>query len=194
VTLAFVNLPQYFVDGGLVLGLVVLSGAALLAAAMFFKDQAKRFFDSHRWLHKLSIVVEDLNIIGHSRYLYFSAFASLPYLLMQVIPIFALIKAYNQFDLSLMQAAAIMVILRMGSVVPQAPGNLGAFQALTIVGLQLFGVELGLAKRFSIVMWSVITLPLLIAGFVALAITGMRMGEIRRHAQASMEPAPDKIV
>jgi hypothetical protein len=31
------------------------------------------------------------------------------------------------------------------------------------------------AKRFSLVMWSVITLPLLIAGFIALAVTGMRM-------------------
>ena len=32
-------------------------------------------------------------------------------------------------------------------------------------------------------MWAVITLPLLITGFVALAVTGIRLSEIRREAE-----------
>jgi hypothetical protein len=126
-------------------------------------------------LCKLNVVIEDLHIIGHSKYLYFSVLTSLPYLLMQMVPIYALARGYPGFDLTIGQAATLMVILRLGSVVPQAPGNVGTFQALTVVGLALFGVTGGVAKRFSLVMWSVITLPLLIAGFIALAVTGMRM-------------------
>jgi uncharacterized protein (TIRG00374 family) len=185
ITIQLVPLPQYLIDGGTIIGLIVLIGGLLLAAALFFKDQARAFFAQHRLLSKLSIVIEDLNIIGHSKYVYLSAMASLPYLLLQILPIYALSRGYG-IDITLGQAAALMVILRLGSVPPQAPGNVGTFQALAVVGLQLFGVEQALAKRFSVVMWSVITLPLLTAGFVALAITGARLGELRKQAESSV--------
>ena len=87
-----------------------------------------------------------------------------------------------------------MVILRLVAVVPQAPGNLGTFQAAAVFGLVLFGVDSSLAKRFSFVMWAVITLPLLIVGFVALAITELSLGEIRQQAQSAAAPHQPKQV
>jgi uncharacterized membrane protein YbhN (UPF0104 family) len=114
--------------------------------------------------------------------LYISALASLPYLLLQVLPIYALARGYG-IPLTLGQGFALMVILRLISVVPQAPGNLGTFQAAAVFGLMLFGVDDSLARRFSFVMWAVITLPLLIVGFFALAITGLKLSELRREAQ-----------
>jgi uncharacterized protein (TIRG00374 family) len=184
VTVKFVPLPRYLVDGGTAIGILVLAIAVLLAAALFFKDGAKKLFARSRLLSKLNIVIDDLNIIGHSRYVYFSAFASLPYLLMQILPIYSLARGYG-LDLSIGQAAALMVILRLGSVPPQAPGNVGTFQALAVVGLGLFGFDTALAKRFSVVMWGVITLPLLITGFCALAITGLKLAHIREQAHSS---------
>jgi hypothetical protein len=41
-------------------------------------------------------------------------------------------------------------------------------------------------------MWAIITMPLLIAGFVALAITGLRLADIREEAQAAASPNPSK--
>jgi hypothetical protein len=105
---------------------------------------------------------------------------------MQIVPIYALARGYPGFDLTLPQAAALMVILRLGAVVPQAPGNIGMFQVLTVVGLTLFDVPDAVARRFSLAMWSVVTLPLLIAGFVALAVTGARMSTIREEAKQGM--------
>lgn len=186
----FVKVPGYLVDAAVFLGLLVLIGAALLAAAMYNKAYTKAAFASNKWLSKAVVLLEDLHIIGHSRFLYFSAFASIPYLLMQVLPIWAMAKAYPTLDISLGQATVIMLILRLGSVVPQAPGNVGMFQFLTAVGLQLFGVHEAVAKRFSFVMWAVVTLPLLLGGFVALAVTGLRMSHIRSEAATSM--AADK--
>ena len=183
------ELPGYLKDGGVVLAVFVMVCSALLGVAMFYKQQSMHVFSKNRILSKLNVLIEDLHIIGHSKYLYFSSATSLPYLLMQILPIYALAKGYPGFDLSLGQAATLMVILRLGSVIPQAPGNVGTFQALTVVGLDLFGVTGGVAKRFSLVMWSVITLPLLIAGFVALAVTGIKMAELRSHAHNSMKPA-----
>ena len=85
--------------------------------------------------------------------------------------------------LSLSDAFALMVILRMGSAVPQAPANLGLFQILTIESLvKIFNVLPVEAERFSLVLWGIVTLPLLIGGLVALSVTGARIGELRRAA------------
>jgi hypothetical protein len=76
-----------------------------------------------------------------------------------------------------------MVILRLGSVVPQAPGNIGLFQFLTKESLEkIFNVVPAEAARFSLVLWGVVTLPLLIAGLIALSITGAKIGELRSAA------------
>jgi uncharacterized protein (TIRG00374 family) len=179
-----VDIPRALVEGSMVLAGFVVLGAVLLGLAMFYPQHAAQAFSSNRWLRKLQIVVEDLHLIGHSRFLYFSAFASLPYLLLQVIPIYALMQAYG-FDVTMTPAFILMVMLRLSSVVPQAPGNLGAFHAVAKLGLTLFGVDSSTAANFSVVLWSVITLPLLIAGFFALAITGLKMGEIHREAHGA---------
>jgi glycosyltransferase 2 family protein len=189
VTMQFVNLPEIYTTIGQILGVTVLAAGALLAGAMFFKHQTRSALENHPWLAKLNVLLEDLYIIGHSPYLYLSAFASLPYLLLQVLPIYALSHAYG-ISLSIGQGFALMVILRLVTVVPQAPGNLGAFQAAASFGLMMFGVDESLAKRFSFVMWAVITLPLLIVGFIALALTGLKLTELRREAEATAEQVP----
>jgi uncharacterized protein (TIRG00374 family) len=186
ITIQFVHLPKPMVDGGVILAIVVFLCGALLAVAMFYKQQAKISFENHRILSKLNVLIEDLHLIGHSRYLYYSALASLPYLLLQIIPIWAISIAYPGFDLSIGQAAALMVMLRLGAVVPQAPGNLGLFQLIAVQGLMIFGVHSGMARRFSFILWAIVTLPLLLVGFVALAITGMRMGDIHHEAHTSV--------
>jgi glycosyltransferase 2 family protein len=184
VTTYFVELPELYLGLGRVLAAIVVLGGTLLAAAMFAKQSTHEALKHHKWLGKLTVLLDDLYIIGHSPYLYLSAAASLPYLLLQVLPMYALAQGYG-IDISLGQGFALMVILRLVSVVPQAPGNLGTFQAAAVFGLVLFGVDSSLAKRFSFVMWAVITLPLLIAGFIALAITGLRLRDIRKEAQSA---------
>jgi len=191
VTTQFVELPELYTTLGKILAAFVLLGGALLASAMFAKQQTRSAFQNNRWLSKLTILLEDLYIIGHSPYLYLSAAASLPYLLLQVVPIYALAQGYG-VDISIADGFALMVILRLVSVVPQAPGNLGTFQAAAVYGLVLFGIDSSLAKRFSFVMWAVITLPLLIVGFIALAITGLSLADIRQQAENAATPQPTR--
>jgi hypothetical protein len=81
-----------------------------------------------------------------------------------------------------------MVILRMGSAVPQAPGNLGLSQLLTRTSLvRMYHVVPVEAERFSLVLWGIVTLPLLIGGAIALSITGARIGELRRAARSERQ-------
>ena len=100
-----------------------------------------------------------------------------------MIPIYALIRGYD-LDLGLGPAMVVLVIWRLGTVLPQAPGNVGASQALMVLALGLFGIDKTTATGLAMVTWGVITLPLLVVGFIALTLTGARLGELREHAKA----------
>jgi uncharacterized protein (TIRG00374 family) len=190
VTVKIVLFPMHFrylVTSGYVLGIIVLAGAVLLAVAMSRRRHSGTELEKP-WQRHLRVLMDDLSLIGHSRYLYFAFFQSLPYLLLQVVPIYAAFRGYGFDDLSIGQAFALMVILRLGSVVPQAPGNLGLFQFLTKEVLEkMFNVVPAEAARFSLVLWGVVTLPLLIGGLIALSITGSKIGELRRAAHVERE-------
>jgi glycosyltransferase 2 family protein len=173
-------------DGSIFLTVLIVLCGALLAIAMFWRQQALELLlnaPMFSWVH---VMIEDLHLIGHSRYLYFSALVSVPYLLMQVVPIYALMQAYELDEASWARAGALMVLLRLGSVAPQAPGNVGLFQVISTLGLTLFGVQQAEARRFTLLLWGVITLPLLFAGFVAVVMTGAKIGDIHREARAEM--------
>ena len=58
------------------------------------------------WQRHLRVLVDDLSLIGHSRFCISRFLQSLPYLLLQVIPIYASFKGYGFVDLSLGAAFA----------------------------------------------------------------------------------------
>jgi len=186
-SLKYVELPKqvgYLNDG---LGLFVLGGTVLLGLALFRPRPPRSALRRPGWRHHLAVLMDDLALIGHSRYLYFALLQSVPYLLLQVLPIWAAFRAYG-FDLGLGAAFALMLILRLSSVIPQAPVNLGFFQILTKEFLErAYDVDKSEAARFSLVLWVVIKLMPLVAGFIALAITGAKIGELRKGAEASSQ-------
>jgi uncharacterized protein (TIRG00374 family) len=188
VTLRIVRQPGHMrplVISESVLTIAVLFGVGLLAVAMFRRHHAQALLEGGSWRRHLRVLIDDLSLIGHSKYLYLAFLQSLPYLLLQVIPIYASFRGYGFEDLTLSDAFALMVILRLGSVVPQAPGNLGVFQFLAAESLiKIFNVVPDQAHRFAHVLWGIVTLPLLIGGVVALSVTGARIGELRRAAHA----------
>ena len=180
-------------DGGIFLGVLILVCGAVLAVAMYWREQALEVILDSRMFSWAHVFIEDLHRIGHSRYLYLSALVSVPHLLMQAVPIYAVMQAYGLDEASWKGAAALMVLLRLGSVAPQAPGNVGLFQVLSTLGLTLFGVQQAMARRFTLILWGMITLPLLIIGFVALVATGANFGDIHREARAEMKARQDEL-
>ena len=183
-TLHVIPMPQrmhWVADGGYVLGAVVLTAAVLLGLAMFHRHRARALLVGNSWKRHLRVLVDDLSLIGHSRYLYFALLLSLPYLLMQTVPIWATFRGYGFDTLYLRDAFALMVILRMAMAVPQAPGNIG-FLLLTKESLTaVFNVVPRDAENFSVVVWGIVTLRLVL-GAIALATTGAKFGELHRAA------------
>ena len=176
---------RYVVDGAYALFILVFAGALALTVAMFQKRRFAVMENEPRWRRTLRVLMDDLSLIGHSRYLYFAAAVSLPFLMIQVLPIYFAMRGYG-FELSVWNAVVLMIILRLGSVPPQAPGNIGIFQLLTRLTLEkIFLVVPGDAARFSLVLWAIVTLPLLLGGFIAMLVTGSRLDQIRAGASSA---------
>ncbi len=175
---------RFLIGSEYVLVAIVLGGAALLAAAMFYPHRARNMLGGSSWKRHLRVLIDDLSLIGHSRYLYYSFFQSIGYLVLQTVPIYASFKGYGFDGLGLTDAFAAAVILRMGSAVPQAPGNIGIYLAMRIVMVRIFNVIPRDADNFSLVFWGIVTLRLIIGGVIALFVTGARFGELRRAANA----------
>ena len=174
---------RFLIGSEYVLATVVLLGAALLAVAMFYRHHARAMLAGDSWKRHLRVLIDDLSLIGHSRYLYFAFLQSLACLLLQTIPIYASFKGYGFEDLGLRYAFATAVIIRMISAVPQAPGNIGIYLVTKEILVRIFNVVPRDAENFAVVFWGIVTLRLLIGGIVALFLTGSKIGELRRAAR-----------
>lgn len=189
-TTSALDLPRYLVDGARVLGGVVLVLSVLLIFIAVHKRHAHTVFARSRWTaslqHVIEHVIEGLHAMGNWRTLVPASGASLFYLVLQIVPVWALMKAYG-LELSVWAASAVLLIIRLGTVVPNAPGNAGVYQVLCVVSLGLFGIDKTTAVGFSWTMFGVLTFPLLIGGFVAVLLTGVNLKEIRHRARTSMQ-------
>jgi uncharacterized protein (TIRG00374 family) len=188
-TSAGAAMPHKMVDLAKALGVVVVACTGALALVMFWKQRAHAALPKTRWGAKLRVLIDDLHIMGRSRSFYYAALASLPYLLVQVIPVYALIQAYD-LDLGLIPALVVLVIWRLATVIPQAPGNIGPSQAALVLALKLFGVSKTTSTGLSLVTWGVVTLPLLFVGFIALTLTDAKLGDLRDRAKEHAKAPP----
>jgi len=184
----FVNLDSNLKYGASILATLVMALGVLLAYAVHRRDEAQDVLANNRWLSVLRHLVEGLHAMGRSSSFWMASLASLLYLALQVVPIYAMIRGYG-LDLSFGHAAAVLVVLRLGTVIPGPPGNIGLFNAFAVAGLTMLGVDRQTATGLSGVMFFIITVPLLLAGCVALFVTGARLREIQMKAQSHLQRA-----
>lgn len=159
-------------------------GALLLSFAVFHRERATNALSGEGWRKHLRVLIHDLHLIGHSRYLYYAAALTIPYLALQVVPIYATMRAYGFADASWADAAVLTICLRLSAVIPQAPGNVGTFNYITtqvLVRVSRYGSDV--AGRFSILLWLVITLPLVVVGLIALMFTGTHIRDLHLEAK-----------
>ena len=185
-TLRMAELPHIFERGGYILGIIIVVAALVIGFGMYAKQQSIDKFFGFSFPSWFDTLVADLHLIGHSQFLYYSFVISGAFLLVQIFPIYAVIRGYGlHASLPWTTSFAMMVLLRLSSVVPQAPGNLGLFQGIAFRTLVLFGVSAAIAKRFSFVLWGVATIPLIVVGFLILILSGIKMSHLHREAMSA---------
>jgi hypothetical protein len=189
ITAGFVRIiPKDLIILVQVLGaLVVLSIGGLFWIA-FRRRPAHAVTSESRWSSTLRHVAEGLQLMGNVRTLTMTSLISLLYLFLQILTVYALMKSYL-LDLSFWVAAGVLAIIRVATVVPNAPGNVGLLNAACVLALRLFDVETNDAKTFSFILLGAQAFPLLLGGAIATALTGLNIGEIHAHAKRGVRAA-----
>lgn len=178
----FISMPGYLVDLVQVMAALLVAAALLLTHVIVHKQRIRSIARESRWASTLRHLLEGLHAMGNLHTFGRTALVSLLYLVVQILSVWCLMRAYG-LDLSVFAAAGVMTVLRFGTVIPSAPGNLGLFQASVKLALTLFEVEPGDATTFSFIMFVVLTLPLLLGGAAAVALTGLNLKELHHRAR-----------
>jgi hypothetical protein len=167
------------------LGALLALGAIALVWLKLHKQHLHAAAGEGRWAETFRHIVEGLHLMGNPRTIGLTSLLSLLYLALQVLSVYALMKAYG-LDLSFWVAGGVLVLVRFATVVPNAPGNMGLLQVACVLALGLFDVEKNDAKTFSFIMFVAWTLPLLVGGAIALALAGVNLGDLRDRARNSL--------
>ena len=132
--------------------------------------------------------------MGNARTLQFTGLISGLYFALQVVTMWALMKAYS-LDYSIWVAGGVLTLYRLGTVVPNGPGNFGLGNVACVMALRHFELGDSDARTFSILYMTAQTLPLLVGGAIATALTGLNLGELHDRARQgslrSAKPATD---
>jgi uncharacterized protein (TIRG00374 family) len=183
-TAAFAKgMPGEIEFAGEAMGVGLLVAVVLFGWVLRYHHHAHAVFKESRWAAVARHIVEGLQLMGNRRTLVLTSLISLLYFALQVVTMWALMKAYA-LDYSIWVAGGVLAIVRLGTLVPNAPGNVGLVNASVMVALKLFESSENDAKGFSLVYLVAQTLPLLIGGAIATALTGLNIGELRDHARA----------
>lgn len=182
-----IPLPKSLLEAGDALGgFVLVSVAFFLWIVMRKEKQLERGEEERtprtRVLTRVSAAMKSLagglRDIGISRNLYLAALISVAMLACQALAVWFMMLAYGM-TLPVAVGAVVLLIVRLGTTIPNAPANIGSFQFFTVVALGMFGVEKTVAAGFSIVDFVVLTVPLWMLGLMALTKSGLTVTSLR---------------
>jgi uncharacterized protein (TIRG00374 family) len=186
---ALVPLPKEFIAAGYALGCIVLLAAALFLWLVFRGAKGSQR-DAHSSPSRLvrsvsrfaSEFASGLRAIGKPQRIALAALLSAGMLTCQVLALWFILLGCR-IHLSLAAGAIILLIVRLGTAIPNAPANIGSMQFFTVLALELFGAEKTIAAGFSITYFLVLTIPLWVIGLFAISNAGINIAAIRSKAR-----------
>jgi glycosyltransferase 2 family protein len=192
-TAMLVPLPRDLLRAADVLGLVILLATALFMYVVLGRSSGQPMnvqvdqIAGHRrrpamiaWLNELR---DGARKIGHRRETYVAFGLSLTLLAGQILAFWLVTRAYK-LEVGLWVAAATLIVVHLGTAIPNAPANVGTYQFFCVVGLMLFGIDKTVASGFSVVVFVVLTVPLWLLGSMALVRTGVSLNVLRKEHSA----------
>jgi uncharacterized protein (TIRG00374 family) len=183
VAAAVVPLPRDLLRAGDVLGILIVLATGLFLYVVLRTPARPRYSPDgkeakaegtksapivRRWLMELHTGCQQIGL-GRGTYIAFAL--SFALLICQMMSFWLAMVAYR-LDLAFWMGAIVLVIVRLGTAVPNAPANVGTYQFFCVVGLTLFGIDKTQATGFSVVVFLLLTAPLWLLGAIALTRTG----------------------
>lgn len=183
----FVSLPDGIEVTSLIIAMVALF-TLVAVGALALKDRSvviqSGAVDGWRrmatgTLEFVSRVFDGIRIVWTSKYLPPAVGLTVLYLSVQVLSFWMVMAGYG-LHLSPWAPVVVLIFVRLGTAVPNAPANIGPYQFFCVVGLTLFGVDKTSAAGFAVVMWAAFGIPIWIIGFLAFAKSGLSLASVRR--------------
>jgi len=164
-----------------IFGGAVVVLATLLLWVLFRRQHAHAFVNNRGWAARFIHLLERIHNLGHWDELGRAMALSVPYWVLQVGALWAIARA-DAFDFQFSSMSFLVVVKSIGTMMPSAPANMGAFQATVEYGLKRLFTEPSDAKILAEIMFMLQTLPLALGGAIAIASAGFNFKELRRHA------------
>jgi hypothetical protein len=186
-TAIFVPLPKDLLEASDILGIIVLLATGLFVYIIFRKEKTyaeETTQEPSGWkplrmaTSFIGRLASGIRNIGLSPAFYLALSLSLVFLVFQALAFWLIMWGYG-LKLSFWVGFVVLLVVHLGTAIPNAPANVGTYQFFTVMGLTLFGVDKTLATGFSVVVFVLLTVPLWVIGFLALSHSGMTLAEIR---------------
>jgi hypothetical protein len=159
----------------------------LVLYVLFRRQHAHRFVRTTSWAARFVHLLDEIHRLGHWPELRNAMAISALYWLIQVLAIWALTRA-DRFDLGIGAAAFLLVVKAVFTVLPNAPANMGTFQAAVVYAFGFLFVERGNAQAFAEIMFGFLTLPAAFGGAIAVVFADIDILALHRsahHARAN---------
>jgi uncharacterized protein (TIRG00374 family) len=182
-------------DGTFILMICVGILSGLIAYVLFRREHASSFVRSNKWAARFAELMHEIHQLGNVRSLSVALGISVLYLLLPVLSVWCLFRAYD-FDFGLAPAAIVLIVVHIGTILPNAPANIGSFQAFATVALGIIRAEQSAAASFALIFYIAHTLPQILIGMLVLLFTGLNLGEVHtraihaEHARKTRIPEP----
>ncbi len=179
----FLPVPRGVLAGASALAVVILAGILglfygltrrreVLADWAEGKASGGKLLRSIKWL--VGILTTGLQQISMAPYFHYAFAFSLVFLFLQTFAFWLIMPAFG-LSLSFWIGLAVFLIVHFGTLLPNAPGNVGVYQFFCVIGLTLFGVEKTSATGFSLVAFFFLKVPLWIIGFLVVTFSGISL-------------------
>jgi hypothetical protein len=183
---ALAPLPSRLLQAGGVLAIFLGLSAMVIVAAGLAGQRAANQGGEHPEEGRFSKITSFLQqaangilAIGLTRRLYEAFGLSFLFFFLQAVTFWLLIRAYN-LQLPFLAGVVVYLVVHVGTIIPNAPANIGLFQFFSILGLMIFHVEKTLAVGFSVVVFFLLGVPLWLVGFFALSRSGVTIDSARK--------------
>lgn len=193
VTVGVPYLPRELIRGAWALGIGVAVLSTLFLYLLFHKQHSHKMVSGHKWASQFLDFLDELHKMGTARTLAAAFGVSFLYNLFQALSVWSLLQA-DQYDFDIRQAALVMVVFRIVTLIPNAPGNAGTLQLATYWGVRLAGGERGPATRFGVINFVFTLLARLVEGGIAILLTGLNLTELHRRAHHAHKNARVRVV
>jgi len=161
--------------------------AVKLTLARYYAPKAARFLEE-----KLHSVITGFQVLKRKRDLAMFVLWSLVYWGANGMSVWVLAQGFG-LELSVVGAFAVMGLVAVGIILPNAPALMGQYQWFTTLGLSLYvGEEIasGVGLAFAIVLWALQVIWYIGVGTIALTTPYVSFSDVLRSRKLEDEPAP----